>query len=147
MNFHHKIDESFLREKIRRYGFAVLEDVELLTRSQLAAGEPGHLGRLVALVERLRSVAGGDLMADVERAVQFAQAVPRLGHISISRSVRTSAADTYIGMISRIGVSADFVEVVSVGSSLFIIIGDAPGVGLKSAFVGRASSQISSSAW
>ena len=39
------------------------------------------LERSVGIVERLRTVAGGDLMADVERSVQFAQVVPRLERV------------------------------------------------------------------
>ena len=38
---------AFLREKVRRFGFAVLDDVELLTRWLIEAGEPGLLERSV----------------------------------------------------------------------------------------------------
>ena len=53
-------------------------------------------------------------MADVERSVQFAQVVPRLERVVASR-VHHCRVDVYIGMIPRIGVSADFAEVVAVG--------------------------------
>ena len=131
------INEEFLREKVRRFGFAVLDDVELLTRWLIETGDSSLLERSVNIVERLRTVAGGDLMADVERSVRFSQVAPGLERPIVSSVTSTADADVYIGMIPKIGASADFAEVVDGGSRLWLTIGDVPASGLKSAFAAR----------
>ena len=132
-----RVDEDFLREKVRRHGFAVLDDVEILTRSLVEAAEPALVERMVGIVERLREVAGGDLMNDIERSVRFAQVAAGVDRNVIARVVTTAHADVYVGMIPKIGHSADFAEVVVQGDRLWLAIGDAPATGLKSAFAAR----------
>jgi serine phosphatase RsbU (regulator of sigma subunit) len=110
--------------------------VEFLTKSMLDTGEPSSVERSVAIVESLRKVAGGDLMHAAEHAVHLAQVVPRAGKAAVMR-VSTPTMDVYAGMIPKIGVSADFVEIVPADRKLFILVGDMPGAGLKSAFVAR----------
>jgi hypothetical protein len=131
------IDEEFLRAKVRQFGFLVLDDVELLTRTLVEAGEPALVERIVGIVERLRTVAGGDLMADVERSVRLAQVAAGVEREVIGRVITTANADVYVGMIPKIGHSADFAEVVPSGDRLWLAIGDAPATGLKSAFAAR----------
>jgi hypothetical protein len=140
--FKETIDDAFLHEKVRRFGFAVLEDVELLTRSMIESGEPRLAERGVSMIESLRAIAGGDLMADVERAVQFAQAVPRPDRVGVSNLVVTPHVELFTALLPRIGVSADFVEVVPAGDSVWVAIGDVPASGLKSAFVARFAATL-----
>src|SRR5207302_751115 len=64
------IAPAFLAEKVRRFGYAVLEDLELLSRAMLEEGDPTLVSRCVALVEGLREVVGGDLVEDARRALQ-----------------------------------------------------------------------------
>jgi serine phosphatase RsbU (regulator of sigma subunit) len=45
--------------------------------------------------------------------------------------------DIYIGMLPKATVGADFVEVLRRNDGLMLALGDAPGVGLKGAFVAR----------
>jgi sigma-B regulation protein RsbU (phosphoserine phosphatase) len=45
--------------------------------------------------------------------------------------------DVYVGVLPKIEVGADFVEVIPLGDRLVLAVGDAPGTGLKSAFVAR----------
>ena len=136
-SFHQTIDEAFLSEKVRRCGYAVLEDVELLTQSMIREGDLRLVERGVAIVESLRRVAGGDLMTDVERTVQFAQAVSRPDRVGLSKQVTTADVDVFVRMVPRIGVSADFAEVVTDENGIWAVIGDVPASGLKSAFVAR----------
>jgi hypothetical protein len=136
VEFYKVITEEFLAAKAVRFGFAVLEDVEFLTRCLLDAGEPALIERTVAMVESLRRVAGGDFMTAAERTVHLTQAAPGSGKLALLRR-STSALDVCVGILPKVGVSADFVEVVPNASTLWIIIGDVPGAGLKSAFVAR----------
>ncbi len=61
---------GFLREKVRRFGYAVLEDVVLLARDAIATGDPSRVGRCIELVEGLREVVGGDLIDEASLAIQ-----------------------------------------------------------------------------
>src|SRR5205823_2624171 len=65
-----QIGEPFLREKVRHFGYAVLEDVELLTKALLQVGDPSLVERCVGLVEGLRQEVGGDLVEGARRSVQ-----------------------------------------------------------------------------
>ena len=133
------INTEFLAEKVRRFGYAVLEDVELLTRSFLEAGDPGLVERCVAIVERLRKVVGGDIIDDATRALQPYRPGPASFRTRlIAPKIRAiPSLDVYAGILPRTDVSADFFEVIPLGDRLLVGIGDAPGSGLKSAFVAR----------
>jgi stage II sporulation SpoE-like protein len=131
------IDRAFLAEKVRRSGYAVLEDVEILTRAMLDAGDAALVERCVALVDGLREVVGGDVIEDTRRAVQSFQAGAGRSRIISPRVPAVPGLDVYVGMLPKVEVSADFIEIVPSGNRLAIAIGDAPATGLKSAFVAR----------
>jgi serine phosphatase RsbU (regulator of sigma subunit) len=138
------IDERFLAEKVRRCGYAVLEDVELLSRAMLDEGNPGQVTECVALVEGLRSVVGGDLIKDTRRAIHSYRPGPESFRTRVlAPEVPTlPGLDVYAGMLPKGEVGADFFEVVPVGDQLIVAIGDAPGGGLKGAFVARFVSNL-----
>ena len=135
----HDIDSRFLAEKVRRSGYAVLDDVELLTKSFLEADDPGLVERCVDIVDQLRRVVGSDVIEDAASAVQFRGAGGRERRRGIVMPmVRTiPGVDLYVGMLPKGAVTADFVEAVPKGSRLLVAIGDAPSTGIKSAFVAR----------
>jgi hypothetical protein len=56
------VEPGFLREKVRRFGYAVLEDVVLLANDAIATSDPKRVTRCIELVEALREVVGGDLI-------------------------------------------------------------------------------------
>jgi len=133
------IDERFLAEKVRRLGYAVLEDIELLSRSLLDSEDPAVVERCVSIVEGLRQVVGGDIIRDAARAMQPYRSGPasfrtRLIESSI-QSVR--GMDAYVGVLPKGDVAADFFEIVPFPGRFILAIGDAPSTGLKSAFVAR----------
>lgn len=133
------IDSVFLTEKVRRLGYDVLEDVELLTRSMLDAGDPALVERCVEIVERLREVAGGDIIEDATRAIQFYRPGPLSfrTHLIAPPAESVPGLDVYVGMLPKVDVAADFFEIVPKAERLIIAIGDVPAVGIKSAFVAR----------
>jgi len=45
--------------------------------------------------------------------------------------------DVYVGMLPKIEVGADFFELIGLGDRAVLVLGDAPGAGLKPAFVAR----------
>src|SRR5262249_12325681 len=108
------INEEFLAEKARDHGYAVLEDVGLLTRALLDAEDPALVARCVALVEGLRDITEGGLVAEARRVVQG----HRPGASSSSSELLAPAlppvpgVDLYAGLIPRAAVGADFFEVI-----------------------------------
>jgi hypothetical protein len=133
------VDDRFLAEKVRRLGYAVLEDVELLSRSLLDSDDPAVVERCVSIVEGLRQVVGGDIIRDAAKGVQPYRSGPasfrtRLIESSI-QSVR--GVDAYVGVLPKAEVAADFFEIVSAPDRFILAVGDAPSTGLKSAFVAR----------
>ena len=133
------VEPGFLREKIRRCGYAVLEDVVLLARDAIDSGDPSRVGRCIELVEALREIAGGDLIDEARLAIQGRRpaATANRDRIVTPESPRISGIDVYIGMLPKSTVGADFVEALRRGNGLILALGDAPGVGLKGAFVAR----------
>jgi len=133
------IDEKFLVEKVRRLGYAVLEDVELWMRSLLEMGEPSLVERCVSIVEALRGAVGGDIIPDAVNAVRSYRPGPEfLRTRLITRSVASvPGLNVYVGVLPKLDVAADFFEIVPTEDRLVLTIGDVPSVGLKSAFVAR----------
>ena len=133
------IDSAFLTEKVRRLGYAVLEDVELLTQSMLEAGDPALVERCVEMVDQLREVAGGDIIEDATRAIQFYRPGPISFRTQLvePRVQSIPGLDVYVGMLPKVDVAADFFEIVPQGGRLIVAIGDVPSIGIKSAFVAR----------
>lgn len=133
------IDRQFLAEKVRRLGYAVLEDVELWTRTLMEEEDPTVLDRCVALVEELRSIVGGDIVADAAKILHPYRSGPYSFRTRLLEPAISSipGIDLYVGILPKAEVPADFIEIVPRGHCLWLAIGDAPSVGLKSAFVGR----------
>jgi serine phosphatase RsbU (regulator of sigma subunit) len=133
------VEPGFLREKIRRCGYAVLEDVVLLARDAIDTGDPSRVGRCIELVEALREIAGGDLVDEARLAIQGRgpAATASRNRIEAPEPPRIPGIDVYIGMLPKSTVGADFVEALRWGNGLMLALGDAPGVGLKGAFVAR----------
>jgi len=133
------IDEKFLAEKVRRLGYAVLEDVELLSRSLLDSDDPAVVERCVSVVEGLRQVVGGDIILDAAKAVQPYRSQPAsLRTRLIESSIQSvGGVDAYMGVLPRADVAADFFEIVLLPDRFILAIGAAPGACLKSAFVAR----------
>ncbi|MGA3088258.1 MAG: SpoIIE family protein phosphatase [Terriglobales bacterium] len=132
------IDEPFLAEKARRVGYAVLEDIELWSRVQLQKDDPALVERCVSLVESLRKSVGGDVL-DFAEAIHPYQSGPKSFRTKlIAPSIRSIAGlDVYAGVLPKGEVAADFFEVIPADNRLVVAIGDAPSIGLKSAFVAR----------
>jgi len=134
------VDAAFLEEKARRFGYAVLEDVELLSRTLLADDDPNVVEHCVKLVEGVRNVVGGDVIGDAGWAMRSFQPGPAAFR---SRVVEPCVPDVpgldlYVGMLPKIEVGADFFEVIPIGlDRVVLVLGDAPGAGLKPAFVAR----------
>lgn len=138
MNLKQLIDREFLVAKLQRFGYAVLEDVELLSRSLLEAGDAASLERSVGMVEALREVVGGDIIQDAGRAIRADRLGFSRGRATITPPVPSfPGLDVFAGILPRVEVSADFVEIVPRNGNLVVAIGDAPSTGLKSAFVAR----------
>jgi hypothetical protein len=133
------VEPRFLHDKVRRFGYAVLEDVVLLARDALDAGDPGLVGRCIELVEGLRVVVGGDLIDEARQAIQGRQLAGSTSRhrIEAPDTPRVPGLNLYIGMLPKATVGADFVEALPRGNGLLLALGDAPGVGLKGAFVAR----------
>ena len=133
------IDEAFLVGKVQQLGYAVLEDVELCTRCLLAKGDPALIDRCVAMVEGLRKTVGGDLVTEVTSAVQpYRSGPPSFRSRMLEPSVPTiPGLDVYVAVLPKGEVSADFFEITPMHEHLIVAIGDAPAIGLKSAFVAR----------
>ncbi len=133
------VEPGFLREKIRRFDYGVLEDVALLARDAIDTGDPSLVGRCIELVEGLREVAGGDLIDEARRAIQGRRLVvtAKRNRIEAPDPPRIPGMDLYIGMLPKSTVGADVVEALRTRDGLILALGDAPGVGLKGAFVAR----------
>jgi stage II sporulation SpoE-like protein/TIR domain-containing protein/NACHT domain-containing protein len=134
-----RITPPFLSGKVQRCGYAVLEDLELLSRAMLEAGDPLLVERCVALLDGLREVVGGDLIEDTRRAVHSFRPVPAPFRSRVVAPPLPSVPgfDLYAGMLPRIEVGADFFEIIPAHGKLFLAVGDVPGAGLRSAFVAR----------
>jgi serine phosphatase RsbU (regulator of sigma subunit) len=131
-----RIDDRFLAEKLRRFGYAVLEDLELLAAAVLSTGHPSSVEQCVARFDALRDVVGSSVVDEMARTVQ-----PNLrGPHSRSLAPRLSLVpgiDAHAILMPKREVTADFIEVVPRDGHLVVAIGDAPLSGLKSAFVAR----------
>jgi Stage II sporulation protein E (SpoIIE)/NACHT domain/CHAT domain len=133
------VEPNFLREKVRHCGYTVLEDVVLLSRTAIDAADPSQVGRCIELVEGLREIVGGDLIDEARLAIQGRRlaATATRDRIEAPKPPRVAGMNLYIGMLPKTTVGADFVEALRLGDGLMLALGDAPGVGLKGAFVAR----------
>ncbi len=132
------ISREFLAEKVRRFGYAVLEDVEIIARCLLKAGDPALVERCVDVVEGLREVVGGDLIDDAARTMRSHHTVESFRSRIMAPSVPSvPGLELYAGMLPQADVIADFFEMIPVKEQLCLAIGDIPGTGLKSAFIAR----------
>ncbi len=133
------IDRTFLEAKVRRFGYGVLEDIELVAKVLLAEDDPAALERCVELVESLRAAVGGDVIGEARWEGQVLRPVGGTFRSKLVEPAveRFPGADIYVGMLPKIEVGADFFEAIPVGDRLVLVLGDAPGTGLKPAFVAR----------
>jgi Stage II sporulation protein E (SpoIIE)/TIR domain len=134
------IDAQFLAAKLRRFGYGVLEDLELLATALLDSGNPAFVELCVARLDGLREIVGGGAVVDeLGRSVQPNQPVSgrSLGRPVVPRIAVVPGIDAYGVLLPKHDVTADFVEVVARNGRLVLAIGDAPLSGLKSAFVAR----------
>ena len=133
------IDEKFLTAKVRQFGYAVLEDVELLTRCLLELEDPGLVRRCVSIVESLREAVGADIIPSALNVVQpYRSGPPAFRTRLISPSVACiPGLEIFVGVLPKVEVAADFFEIVPLKDHLAVAVGDAPSVGIKSAFVAR----------
>jgi Stage II sporulation protein E (SpoIIE) len=133
------IDEQFLTEKVRRLGYAALEDLEFWTRILLSKGDPTLVDRCVSLVEVLRQTAGGDILSDASRVIQPCRHGTGSFRAQLIEPTMPTipGLEVYVGMLPKTEVSADFYEIVPMGTRLAVAIGDVPSVGFKSAFAAR----------
>ena len=133
----------FLGSKARRFGYAVLEDIELLTRSYLERDDVAAISEWVAIVKSLQASVDAALVDQATRAVRFPGA--RLHHAGSGVEPSLTSVpgiDLYAALLPRSGPSADFVATVPMGSRLAIVVGDAPGAGVKSAFIARLGANL-----
>jgi hypothetical protein len=135
------LSPEFLREKARRFGFAVLDDLEFVSRALIESQKPESVEQCVRLVEDLRHDLGDALITNAPLQPRgIAQQLPGGPdgvRVITPRVSSVSGVDVYVGMIPASAVSADFVEIVPCNGGLGVAIGDAPSSGLKSAFVAR----------
>jgi hypothetical protein len=133
------INEEFLAEKVRKMGYEVLEDIELWTRSLLQMEDPALVARCVSLVETLIETEGDDIIPDATETVQPCRSGREpFGNRLVEQSVQSfPGLDVYVGILPKVEVSADFVEMVPMSDRFILAIGDAPRIGLRSAFVAR----------
>lgn len=133
------IDEKFLVAKVRQFGYAVLEDIELLTRCLLEQEDPSLVRRCVSIVEGLREAVGADIIPSAASVVQPYRSGPSAFRTRlISPSVLSILGlDIFVGILPKMEVAADFFEIVPLKNHVALAIGDAPSVGIKSAFVAR----------
>ena len=115
----------------------VLEDLELLARALLEAGNPEFVDTCVARLEGVRKIVGGDIVDDVARSVQPHRVGARTIGTLTPRLATLPGIDAAAILIPKGAVTADFIEVVRRDGTLVAAIGDAPSAGLKSAFVAR----------
>ena len=134
-----QVNEAFLTGKVRRSGYAVLEDLELLTRSMLERGDAAVIERCMRLVECVRQAAGGDIVGEVSRRVQAYSSGPAAFRTKLIEVLPPTVPglETYAAILPKADVAADFLEFAVRDGRLFAAIGDAPAVGLRSAFVAR----------
>jgi hypothetical protein len=131
-----RIDDQFLAGKLRRFGYGVLEDLELLAAALLGTGDPSSVEQCVARLDGLREVVGSDVVDEMARSVQPNVRGPHSQSL-VPRFAVVPGIDAHAILLPKREVTADFVEVVPRDGHLIIAIGDAPMSGLKSAFVAR----------
>jgi hypothetical protein len=132
------ITPAFLADKGRRLGYAVLEDIELVSRALIETRDPASVERAVKLVEELSGVLGDSVIGEATRALRrYRTGLDRSGPLAVVQGIpRISGVDLFVGLLPAGDVTADFVEMVVRDQDLLVAIGDAPSAGLKSAFVG-----------
>ena len=133
------IDVPFLIEKARRYGYSVLEDVELVTLCLFGQDASTAIEKSVAMMEGLREVGGPDFLDNVARELQPQGPGAASWHANcvVPAMASVPGLDAHALMVPKGRVSADFIESVKLGDRLVLAIGDAPGYGLKSTFTAR----------
>src|SRR5262249_21678411 len=116
------VEPRFLGEKVRRFGYAVLEGLILLARDAIRFAEPSRVASCIKMVEGLREVVGGDLIDETRLAIQgrhLRASAPRV-QIESPEPPRVPGLDLYIGMLPKASVGADFVEALQRADGVFL---------------------------
>jgi len=134
-----EISTPFLVEKSRRYGYVVLDDIDCVIKAMLAANRPSAVEKCVNLVEELECSVGEAIIRDASRKLSRRESSPGTSTLTLEPQEKPvlPGLDIYIKSTAGVDVSADFYEIVPTDDGCSVAIGDAPGTGLKSAFVGR----------
>jgi hypothetical protein len=130
---------EFLADKLNRMGYTVLDDVELIAKAMLERDDPDLVERCVELVEGLRSVLGSTVIEEARGLIQGVGATSGATRSIVvpPRLPTIPGIDLYVGMLPRLQLSADFFTATAGSGRLVVALGDAPGAGLKSAFIAR----------
>src|ERR1700751_2830375 len=120
-------------------GIARLSSVRVGRPCRASRRDPALVERCVSMVEGLREVAGGDIIPDAARAASPYRAGPEAFRTKLIEPTVPSVPGlaAYVGVLPKAEIPADFFEVVPRGDRLAVAIGDAPSLGLKSAFAAR----------
>ncbi len=132
------ISAEYLSQKVLRSGYAVLDDVEFLARALLEADDPESVQKCVALVDNIRDVVGGDVIRQARKSLQTGRgtAISHSGVHEVPIETRT-ALDAWAGLRPAGDVGADLCRVFDLHGRVLVLVGDAPGAGLKSVFSAR----------
>jgi serine phosphatase RsbU (regulator of sigma subunit) len=134
-----EITVPFLIEKSRRYGYAVLSDIENAVQAMLATADPAAVESSVNLVKEVSDAVGEQIIREASRSLSR-NPRPREDYdraFLLQRETAVSGLDLHVTSIAGADVSADFYEIVPTENGCIAAIGDAPGTGLRSSFVGR----------
>lgn len=132
------ITTRFLTEKAQRFGYVVLEDLELLARVYLDSADSNGLRSCFEIADALSAHVDVRLLQSATRSLRFnARASLRIGKPwePVPRAV--AGLDVYVGIVPKASATADFVEIVDVDGKVSVCVGDAPASGLRSAFLAR----------
>lgn len=134
-----EISAPFLIEKSHRYGYAVLDDIDRVIRGTLAADSPSAVETCVSLVEELSHSVDETIIRDTWRKLIRSASPGGVADLTFEpqKAPLLPGLDIYVKSTAGLDVSADFCEILQTDSGCSVAIGDAPGTGLKSAFVGR----------
>jgi Stage II sporulation protein E (SpoIIE)/NACHT domain len=139
-----EITVPFLIEKSRRYGYAVLSDIENAVQAMLATADPAAVESSVNLVKEVSDAVGEQIIREASRSLSR-NPRPREDYdlaFLLQRKTAVSGLDLHVTSIAGADVSADFYEIVPTENGCIAAIGDAPGTGLRSSFVGRFLSRL-----
>ncbi len=149
MRLQEVIGLAFLQEKATRFGYAVLEDLDFLTKSFLKTGDPNSVERCVHMLELLGDMVGEQILRDATQTLQKKNRLPTSpSWLPAKRSESVfPGRNLFVGTIPAADVTADFFEITNRGGCIGMAIGDAPSTGLRSAFVAQFLRNLFQKLW